>query len=84
MSTNQPINNKNGGPSYSGINSPQENEKLTDNNRLLPMDTKASSADSSYICEYGKKFLPPAWVDHQEDIERFIEEIYVKCKSFSS
>ena len=60
------------GGSYSGLSSPQENEKLTDINRLLPLDTKASSNEDSSI-EYGKKFLPPIWVDLQEEIESHLE-----------
>lgn len=42
------------------------------------MSTKASSEDSSI--EYGKRFLPPLWVDVQEEIERHIEEINLKSK----
>ena len=38
------------------------------------MSTKASSDESTI--EYGKRFLPPAWVDIQEEIERHIEEIH--------
>jgi len=34
---------------------------VNDNVKLLPMSTKASSEDSSI--EYGKRFLPPIWVD---------------------
>ena len=36
------------------------------------MNTKASSNDDSSI-EYGKQFLPPAWVDIQEEIEGHLE-----------
>lgn len=45
------------------------------------MSTKASSEDSSI--EYGKRFLPPIWVDIQEDIERNLEEITHKSKKLS-
>jgi hypothetical protein len=38
------------------------------------MSTKASSEDNTSV-EYGKKYLPPLWVDIQEDIERHLEEI---------
>ena len=58
----QPSNNG----TYSGSSSPQETEKLCDNQKLLPMSTKASSNDDSggsTIIEYGKRFLPPLWVD---------------------
>jgi hypothetical protein len=44
------------------------------------MSTKASSEDSSII-EYAKRsFLPPVWVDLQEEIERHIEDIHTKSK----
>ena len=56
-----PLNISDGSGSYSGLSSPQENEKVSDNVKLLPMSTKASSEDSSI--EYGKRFLPPLWVD---------------------
>ena len=65
---------------YSGISSPSEIEKGSDNVKLLPMSTKASSEESSI--EYGKRFLPPLWVDIQEEIERHIEEIEKKSTSF--
>lgn len=55
---------------------------MNDNVKLLPMSTKASSEDSSI--EYGKRFLPPIWVDIQEEIERHIEEIDSKSKIPSS
>jgi hypothetical protein len=55
------------GNTYSGLSSPNETEK-NDNGRLLPQETKASSNDESSV-EYGKKFLPPVWVDLQEEIE---------------
>lgn len=42
------------------------------------MTTKASSDDSSI--EYGKRFLPPVWVDIQEEIERHLDEINSKSK----
>lgn len=42
------------------------------------MSTKASSEDSSI--EYGRRFLPPIWVDIYEEIERHIEEINSKSK----
>jgi hypothetical protein len=42
------------------------------------MTTKASSNDDSYNMEYSKKFLPPVWVDIQEDIERHLEDIKQK------
>jgi len=61
---------------YSGLSSPQDHEKINDNQRLIPMSTKASSEDSSI--EYGKRFLPPLWVDVQEEIERHIDEITSK------
>ena len=73
------------------MNSPQETEKLTgrgDGVKLLNqkyiMSTKASSKDDSgesTIIEYGKRFLPPMWVDIQEEIERHIEEISHKSKT---
>jgi len=63
---------------YSGLSSPQDHEKINDNQRLIPMSTKASSEDSSI--EYGKRFLPPLWVDVQEEIERHIDEITSKSK----
>ena len=44
------------------------------------MSTKASSEDSSM--EYGKRFLPPIWVDIQEEIERHTEEINNKSIHF--
>jgi len=62
--------------SYSGVSSPQETEKLTGENiKFLPgqssghkmMVTKASSGDGDDLSdsglEYGKRFLPPLWVD---------------------
>jgi hypothetical protein len=60
-------------PGYTGVSSPQE---TMDNQKLLykPMSTKASSNDESVV-EYGKRFLPPLWVDIQEEIERHIDEI---------
>lgn len=67
-----------GNGTYSGFSSPQELEKVNDKVNLLPMSTKASSEDSSI--EYGKRFLPPFWVDIQEEIERHIEEINHKSK----
>jgi hypothetical protein len=42
------------------------------------MSTKASSEDSSI--EYSKRFLPPLWVDIQEEIEKHIEDITTKSK----
>ena len=46
------------------------------------MNTKASSNDNdeSTIVEYGKKFLPPIWVDIQEEIESHLKEIQAKSK----
>lgn len=64
--------------SYSGINSPQETEKMNDNNRLLPLTTKASSNEDSVSVEYGKQFLPPVWVDIQEEIDGHLDEISKK------
>ena len=43
------------------------------------MSTKASSEDSSI--EYGKRFLPPLWVDIQEDIETHMKEIDSKSNN---
>jgi len=40
------------------------------------MSTKASSHDDSL--EINRKFLPPAWVDIQEEIERILESINIK------
>ena len=82
-SLSNPIGQQSSG-SYSGISSPIENEKATDNGRLLPMTTKASSNDESYNMEYSKKFLPPLWVDVQEEIERHLEEIQQKSIKFTS
>ena len=45
--------------------------------RLLPEETKASSSDETQI-EYGKRFLPPLWVDLQEDIEHRLKETSLK------
>lgn len=42
------------------------------------MSTKASSNDNDSIIDYGKRFLPPVWVDTQEEIEHHIEEITKK------
>jgi hypothetical protein len=45
------------------------------------MNTKASSgdgddsSDGGSVIEYGKRFLPPLWVDIQEEIEAHISEI---------
>lgn len=39
------------------------------------MSTKASSEESTTSIEYARRFLPPLWVDIQEEIERHIEEI---------
>jgi len=77
--------------SYSGVSSPQETEKLTGENiKFLPgqstghrmMVTKASSGDGDDLSdsglEYGKRFLPPLWVDLQEEIEAHISEITTK------
>lgn len=74
-----PIDN-NGG--YSGVNSPQETEKLTtggnDYQKLShALSTKANS-DESVTIEYGKRFMPPLWVDIQEDIESHLDEIATK------
>lgn len=71
--------NHDGNGTYSGLNSPQETEKINDNGRLLPMTTKASSHDDSSI-EYGKQFLPPPWVDIQEEIEHQYEQITQKSR----
>lgn len=60
------------------MSSPIEGDKA-DNGRLLPMTTKASSNDESYI-EYGKRFQVPEWVDMQEEIECHIEEMQSKSK----
>ena len=46
---------------------------MKDNAKLLPVSTKASSNDDSI--EYGRRFLPPVWVDLQEEIERHIDEV---------
>jgi hypothetical protein len=77
----------NGG--YSGVSSPQETEKLTNNdyqklhsNFKNHLSTKASS-DESVTIEYGKRFMPPLWVDIQEEIEGHIEEITQKSMHFS-
>ena len=70
MNTNALAN----GAGYTGINSPNENSN--DNDRFLPLSTKGSSNDSSI--EYSKRFLPPEWVDTQEEIERHLEEIHSK------
>ena len=65
------------GGTYSGVTSPQETELLTgsvskgkqENLKLLAghmhMSTRASSNtdDSAGSIEYGKRFLPPQWVD---------------------
>ena len=72
MNTNALAN----GGQYSGISSPNEN--TNDNDRFLPLSTKGSSNDSSI--EYSKRFLPPEWVDTQEEIERHLEEINNKSK----
>lgn len=50
------------GSVYGGIAQPLETEKTHDNVKLLPMSTKASSNGDTSI-EYGKQYLPPAWVD---------------------
>ena len=46
------------------------------------MVTKASSGDGDDLSdsglEYGKRFLPPLWVDLQEEIEAHISEITTK------
>ena len=46
------------------------------------MVTKASSGDGDDLSdsglEYGKRFLPPLWVDLQEEIEAHISEISSK------
>ena len=70
-------NNGTNGGQYSGLSSAIENDKTNDNGRLLPMTTKASSNDDSSI-EYGKKFLPPLWVDIYEEIEHHFEESHAK------
>lgn len=81
-----------GAGGYSGVNSPQETEKLTSGGetfKLLPngaasssakpLSTKASSNDDSGgSIEYGKRFLPPLWVDIQEEIEHQFDEITTK------
>lgn len=59
---------------YSGINSPPEN--ASDNDRFLPQSTKVSSNESSI--EYSKRFLPPEWVDIQEDIENHLQDLHSK------
>jgi len=72
----------NGG--YSGVTSPQETEKLTGSSDYMKINgkgqqfltTKANSSDESVsMIEYGKRFMPPLWVDIQEEIEGHIEEI---------
>lgn len=68
------------GNTYSGVTSPIETIEK-DHVKLLPMTTKASSNDDTgSVIEYGKRFLPPLWVDIQEEIERHIDEITTKSK----
>lgn len=74
--------------SYSGVSSPQETEKLTGETvKFLPghrmMATKASEGDdlSEGSMDYGKRFLPPLWVDLQEEIEHHIGDITTKSKN---
>lgn len=82
--------NNGGSGTYSGVSSPQETEKLTGGNDYVKLggsgkgsngilSTKASS-DESVTIEYGKRFMPPVWVDIQEEIEQHIEEISLKSK----
>ena len=70
---------------YSGVSSPQETEKLTgngikyDNVKLLGgMSTKATSSSGEDSIDYARRFLPPLWVDLQEEIERHIDDINKK------
>jgi hypothetical protein len=46
------------------------------------LSTKASSSsnnsEENTSIEYARRFLPPLWVDIQEDIERHIDEINKK------
>lgn len=61
----------------SGLSGPSSGEKVSDlgQQRLLPDNqTKASSTDENQV-EYGKRFLPPEWVDLQEDIEARLNEV---------
>ena len=77
----------NGDGTYSGVSSPQETEKLTgngnkyDNVKLLSTKATSSSGGEDSV-DYARRFLPPLWVDIQEEIERHIEEIERKSKSY--
>jgi hypothetical protein len=68
------------GGTYSGLSSPNDTEKERENGKLLPIETKASSNDESSI-EYGKKFLPPLWVDIQEEIEAILKQLKVQSNA---
>lgn len=47
------------------------------------LSTKAtSSSGGEDSVDYARRFLPPLWVDIQEEIERHIEEIERKSKSY--
>ena len=52
---------------------------MNDHERFLPLSTKVSNSDDNSI-EYSKRFLPPEWVDVQEEIERHLEELNTKSK----
>lgn len=75
--TNLGSGNTNNGGSYSGLSSPIESDKTNDNGRLLPLTSKVLNSEDSTI-EYGKKFLPPIWVDIHEEIERHFEDLHIK------
>jgi hypothetical protein len=48
------------------------------------LSTKANSSDESVsMIEYGKRFMPPLWVDIQEEIEAHIDEITHKSNLLS-
>ena len=74
---------------YSGVSSPQETEKLTgngnkyDNVKLLGagLSTKATSSSGDESVDYARRFLPPLWVDIQEEIERHIEDVTKKSNN---
>lgn len=63
---------------FSGVSSPQES--VTETVKLV-MPTKASDGDSD---DYGKRFLPPLWVDLQEEIEQHIADVTAKSKSLAT
>ena len=50
----------------------------------MPVNTKASTKDDEQNLsgEYGRRFLPPEWVDIQDQIEDLFLEIKVKSNQF--